>query len=121
RDGRLDLLALTETGHPAQLLNRGVRDYGWLQVWFESVEPDLGVSDQRINSFGVGGEAEVRTGTLVQKHPITAPQVHIGLGTHKKAQLLRVVWTNGTFQTEFDLAGEQHVPVVQRLKGSCPY
>ena len=133
-DGRLDLLALGDVGQavlsllgrPIQLHNRGAKDYGWIQVWFEAAEKEergdgQPLGDQRINSFAVGGAVEVRTGELVQKHPITRPQTHLGLGKAHQAHVLRMVWPNGNVQVECELSGRAHVPIVQRLSGSCPY
>ena len=51
--------------------------------------------DQRINSFGVGGEIEVRSGLLVQKQVLTGAPVHFGLGTHTAIDVARIVWPNG--------------------------
>ena len=77
--------------------------------------------DQRINSFGVGGEVEVRAGLLYQKVPIAGPTVRYGLGTQARADYARILWPNGSNQGEFDLQAGQVIPVEQRLKGSCPF
>src|SRR5262249_9134897 len=77
--------------------------------------------DARINSFGVGGEIQVRAGLLVQTQVITGPAVHFGLGDYDKADAARVVWPNGTNQGEFDLKANGQVVAGQRLKGSCPF
>ena len=75
---------------------------------------------QRINSFGVGGEMEIRAGLLVQKQPITGPVVHFGLGEQPGADVVRVVWPNGSVRAEFELKADTSVLAEQRLKGSCP-
>src|SRR5207237_6615846 len=77
--------------------------------------------DNRINSFGIGGEIEVRTGTLVVKQPITGPVVHVGLGERSRASVVRVVWPNGQLQAEFELGIDAAVVAPQRLKTSCPF
>ena len=83
------------------------------------------LGDQRINSFGIGGEVEVRTGLHVQKQVIASPVVHFGLGEATRADVVRIVWPNGMLQSEFDTpadadgrrepAAEGIVPVAVRL------
>jgi hypothetical protein len=77
--------------------------------------------DQRINSFGIGGEIEVRTGLHVQKQVIAAPVSHFGLGEAAVAEVARIIWPNGFPQSEFDLAANATIGASQRLKGSCPW
>ncbi|HEX3120559.1 MAG TPA: ASPIC/UnbV domain-containing protein, partial [Candidatus Acidoferrum sp.] len=79
------------------------------------------VGDQRINPFGIGGEIEIRSGQLVQKQPIDGPQVHFGLGNQTTAEVVRVVWPNGTVRAEFGVNADQEVVTEQRLKASCPF
>jgi hypothetical protein len=79
------------------------------------------VGDQRINPFGVGGEMEIRSGLLVQKQPITGPLIHFGLGEQSSADVIRVVWPNGTVRAEFEVKSDQEVLTEQRLKASCPF
>jgi hypothetical protein len=74
-----------------------------------------------VNSFGIGGELELRSGLSVQKRLITEPVVHFGLGENPAADVLRVVWQNGYVQAEFDLKPNQTIAAEQRLKGSCPH
>ena len=77
--------------------------------------------DQRINSFGVGGEIEVRSGLLVQKQLLTGAPVHFGLGTHTAIDVARIVWPNGVAQAEFGVGVDDAMVAEQRLKGSCPW
>jgi Tfp pilus assembly protein PilF len=117
-DGRLDLLGLSLTGQPQQAINRGSKTYQW-QVLRPRARQATG--DQRINSFGIGGEMEVRSGLLVQKQPITSPRMHFGLGELKGTDVAWIVWPNGMQNAEFDLKADQEVLTEQRLKGSCPF
>ena len=71
------LLGLSADGQPVQAVNRGSKNYHW-QIIRPRAKQATG--DQRINSFGVGGEIEIRSGLLVQMQPITGPQMHFGLG-----------------------------------------
>ena len=117
-DGRLDLLGLSAEGQPARLLNRGSKNYHWQVIRPRAKQA---VGDQRINSFGVGGEMEIRSGLLVQKQPIAGPLVHFGLGEQTTADVVRIVWPNGSVRAEFELKADQEVLAEQRLKGSCPF
>ena len=116
--GHLDLLGLSSDGQAIQAVNRGTKNYHW-QVIRPRAHQATG--DQRINSFGIGGEIEIRSGLLVQKQPITGPQLHFGLGQQTGAEVARILWPNGTMRAEFALKADQEVVTEQRLKGSCPF
>ncbi|QYO65424.1 ASPIC/UnbV domain-containing protein [Leptolyngbya sp. 7M] len=75
----------------------------------------------RVNSFGIGGEMEIRTGVHTQKQLISSPRVHFGLGEATATDVLRIIWNNGFVQAEFDLQADQVIAAEQRLKGSCPH
>lgn len=117
-DGRLALLGLTPDGQPAAALNHGTKSYHW-----QIIRPRARVAtgDQRINSFGIGGEIEIRSALLTQKLPITGPQLHFGLGEHTSSDVARIIWPNGSVRAEFALKADQEVLTEQRLKGSCPF
>jgi tetratricopeptide (TPR) repeat protein len=117
-DGRLDLLGVGGSGQAAQLINRGAKNYHWQVVRPRAKQAS---GDQRINSFGIGGEMEIRSGLLVQKQPITAPSVHFGLGEQTATDVVRIVWPNGSVRAEFALKADQTIVAEQRLKGSCPF
>ncbi len=117
-DGRLDLLGLSAAGQAQQALNQGSKKYQW-QILRPRARQATG--DQRINSFGIGGEMELRAGLLVQKQPITAPQLHFGLGEQSSTDVVRILWPNGMENAEFALKADQEVLTEQRLKGSCPF
>ena len=120
-DGRLDLLGFVveENGqHPVSQISRGSKNYHWQKVRPRAKEA---TGDQRINSFGIGGEMEIRAGLLVQKQLITGPLVHFGLGEQRSADVVRIVWPNGSVRAEFDLKADETILAEQRLKGSCPF
>jgi Tfp pilus assembly protein PilF len=116
-DGRLELVGLAD-GRPAVATSQGGRKYHW-QVLRPHAATVTG--DQRINSFGVGGEIEVRSGLHVQRRLISGPAVHLGLGEATRSEVVRIMWPNGTLQSEFDVAADATVAASQRLKGSCPW
>ena len=117
-DGRLDLLAISTEGKPIRAINTGSKNYHWQVVRPRAVQA---TGDQRINSFGIGGEMEIRAGLLVQKQPITTPVVHFGLGEETAADVIRVTWPNGSVRADFEIKADQTVVTEQRLKGSCPF
>jgi tetratricopeptide (TPR) repeat protein len=117
-NGRLDLLGFNDHSLPLEGENHGSKNYHWQVVRPHAKQA---VGDQRINPFGVGGEIEIRSGLLVQKQPITGPQLHFGLGNQMSAEVVRVVWPNGTVRAEFGVKADQEVVTEQRLKASCPF
>jgi Tfp pilus assembly protein PilF len=116
-DGRLELVARAPDGA------RIVRSAGQKAYHWQAIRPRAltATGDQRINSFGIGGEVEVRTGLHVQKAVIGSPVVHFGLGEATRAEVARILWPNGFLQSEFDLAADAAIGASQRLKGSCPW
>jgi Tfp pilus assembly protein PilF len=117
-DGRLDLLGLSANGQAVQAINSGARNYHWQVVRPHAVQA---VGDQRINPYGVGGEIEIRSGLLAQKQPIDGPLLHFGLGEQTEAEVVRVVWPNGTVRAEFGVRADMDIVTEQRLKASCPF
>jgi Tfp pilus assembly protein PilF len=117
QDGRLDLIGIDAAGKPVTLLNHGSKNYNWQAI---RVRAAKGTGDQRINSFGIGGEIEIRSGLLTQKQIITSPVLHFGLGERTGTEVARIVWPNGSVQAEFELKLNESILAEQRLKGSCP-
>ena len=116
--GRLDLIGLDADRQPKRFGVLTTKGYHWKQIQPRAAQA---VGDQRINSFGIGGEVEIRAGLLYQKQPITQPIVHFGLGTQSLADVARITWPNGSVQAEFDMLSDEIVSATQRLKGSCPW
>ncbi|HZF37400.1 MAG TPA: ASPIC/UnbV domain-containing protein, partial [Blastocatellia bacterium] len=126
-DGRLELIGIAALpgfaesgsieGQAVQLINRGSKNYHYQTIRTRAAKS---TGDQRINSFGIGGEIEIRSGLLTQKQVITSPILHFGLGENTQTDVARIVWPNGSVQAEFELKADQSVLAEQRLKGSCP-
>ncbi len=116
-DGRVDLLAFTPELQPVRLVNRGAKNYHYQTIRTRAAKA---TGDQRINSFGIGGEVEIRSGLLTQKQVITSPVLHFGLGENTQTDVARIAWPNGSVQAEFELKADQSALAEQRLKGSCP-
>jgi Flp pilus assembly protein TadD len=117
-DGRLDLVGVTNSGNALKLVNHGTKSYHWQTIRTRAANAR---GDQRINSFGIAGEMELRAGLLTQKQIIDAPVLHFGLGNQTTVDFARIVWPNGFVQAEFALKADQTVLAQQRLKGSCPF
>ncbi len=117
-DGKIDLIGIDAEKKPTVFQNNSTKNYHWQILKPKAAKTE---GDQRVNSFGIGGEMEIRSGLLAQKQLITSPQVHFGLGESESADVLRVVWGNGYVQAEFDLKADQTIAAEQRLKGSCPH
>ncbi len=117
-NGRLALLGLTSGGQSQEDLNHGTKNYHW-----QTIRPRArrATGDQRVNSFGIGGQVQIRSALLTQTLPINGPQLHFGLGTHPQADVARITWPNGTVTAEFSLKADEEVLTEQRLKGSCPF
>ena len=126
-DGKLDLIGIDAKsrwgsgrsidGRAVQLINRSAKNYHQQTIRTRAAKS---TGDQRINSFGIGGEIEIRSGLLTQKQVITSPVLHFGLGENTQTDVARIVWPNGSVQAEFELKADQSVLAEQRLKGSCP-
>jgi cytochrome c-type biogenesis protein CcmH/NrfG len=116
-DGRVDLIGF-ESGQPVQAINHGTKNYHWQNIRPRAAQAS---GDQRINSFGIGGEMEIRAGLLTQKQLVSGPLVHFGLGEETAADVVRIVWPNGAVRAEFETKADQTILAEQRLKGSCPF
>ncbi|MDH3456086.1 MAG: FG-GAP-like repeat-containing protein [Gemmatimonadota bacterium] len=118
-EGRLDLIAVSSDGESRLLVNEGTFDYYSTSIRPRAAEA---TGDRRINSFGIGGEIEIRAGLLYQKQVIQGPTVHFGTGEAPLVDVARIIWPNGTVQAEFNLAATNETVLTrQRLKGSCPW
>ncbi len=117
-DGLVDLLATDTNRQGVRALARGTRNYHWQIIRPRAQEA---TGDQRINSFGIGGEIEIRAGLLTQKQSISGPLLHFGLGEQLQTDVARIIWPNGVVQAEFEFKSDQAVLAEQRLKGSCPW
>lgn len=120
-DHRLDLGTIAGISAIPLYNTGGEKDYHWQVIRPRGLASIEG--DQRINSFGIGGDVALRAGLLTQIQPITneAHGIHFGLGDNPAADVARIRWPSGIAQGEFDLAADTEVVAEQRLKGSCPW
>jgi len=81
----------------------------------------LGLGNGKNNSYGIGARLDVRAGELYQTRIVTEQVTHFGLGSHFKADVLRVQWPNGVPETIYFPGTDQDVLELQQLKGSCAF
>jgi len=116
-DGDLDLVLVTAAGEAALFENRGGNANGWIDVTLEGLPTGSG----KVNRAGFGSEIEVKAQELYVYRVVERPVTHVGLGSRRKAEVLRVVWSNGIPQNDLSPRTRATVKEVQQLKGSCPF
>ncbi|MCA9255345.1 MAG: ASPIC/UnbV domain-containing protein, partial [Phycisphaerales bacterium] len=97
-------------------------------AWLRIALVGLNTGDSRFNALGIGSAIEIRCGPSWQKRHVESPTTHFGLGPHQQADVMRVVWPNGNYQSleyrsnsKTALAANRTIVEEQTLKGSCPY
>jgi hypothetical protein len=116
-DGDLDLVFVTPEGGAVFYENRGGNANGWIDVALEGLK----TASAKVNRLGYGSEIEVKARDLYAYRVADSPVTHVGLGSRRKADVLRIVWTNGVPQNALDPPVKTVVREVQQLKGSCPF
>src|SRR5436309_564665 len=115
-DGDQDILFGDRTG-VRLLRNDGGNAHLGMQVQLTA----LGTGSGKNNTFGIGSRLEVRAGELYQTRVVTGRVTPFGLGSHFKADVLRIQWTNGVPQTIYFPGTDQDVLELQQLKGACAF
>lgn len=116
-DGDLDFLITGLDGGVRLLRNDGGNVNKYLKIGLVGVRTGSGKN----NYFGIGSKLEVRAGDLYQMRVVTSPMVHFGLGQRLKADVVRILWPNGTPQNLFYPGSDQDLVEEQTLKGSCAF
>ncbi len=114
-DGDLDLVLLSE-GRIIALRNDGGNANGWLNIRLAAALEGSGKN----NFYGIGSTIEVNAGAHYQALLVDGPISHAGLGSREKADVIRVIWSNGVPQNRIDPESRMLIVEPQRLKGSCP-
>ena len=78
-------------------------------------------NNSKNNYYSIGAKVEVRAGDLYQMRVVTSPVTHFGIGKRLKADVVRIVFTNGVPQNIFRPGSDQDIIEQQILKGSCPF
>ena len=115
-DGDLDLFVAGQGG--VHLLRN---DGGNANLGMDVQLSALRTGSGKNNTFGIGSKLEVRAGEIYQTRVATERLTHFGLGTHLKADVLRVEWTNGVPQTVYFPGTDADVLELEQLKGSCAF
>ncbi len=116
-DGDLDLAVIGLDGSVRLLRNDGGNNHHFIKMKLVG----LRAGSAKNNYYGIGAKVEVRSGSLYQSMVVTEPNIHIGLGPREKAEVIRIVWTNGVPQNMFFPVTDQDLVEEQLLKGSCPF
>ena len=116
-DGDLDLFVSLADNSVRLLRNEGGNANHYLKIALVGLSTGSGKN----NHHGIGAKVEIRAGGLYQTRTVTEPELHVGLGGHSAADVVRVRWTNGVPQNLFYPRANQSVVEEQILKGSCPF
>jgi len=114
-DGDEDLFLIDGSGTPRLLRN----DLGNSNLAVNVELKGLRDGSGKNNAFGIGSRLELRTGDIYQTRVATGRVTHFGLGSHLKADVLRIEWPNGVPQTIYFPGSDQDVVEREMLKGSC--
>ncbi|MFC2125492.1 FG-GAP-like repeat-containing protein [Bacteroidota bacterium] len=116
-DGDMDMFISDLDGNVRLLRNDGGNANRYLKIQLVGMRTGSGKN----NHFGIGAKLEIRAADLYQMKVVTEPVVHFGLGHRTKADVIRILWTNGVPQNLFDPKSDQDLIEEQVLKGSCPF
>ncbi|TAK46040.1 MAG: CRTAC1 family protein, partial [Saprospiraceae bacterium] len=117
KDGDLDVFIASLNGELHLLQNEGGNINHYLKLQLTGLRD----GSSKNNHFGIGAKVEMRAGDLYQMKTVTDPNIHFGLGAHLKADVVRILWTNGTPQNMFFPGSDQDLIESQVLKGSCAF
>ena len=121
-DGDADLLVTQDGGPPVLLRNDGGNKNGSLRLSLKALAD---------NRSAIGTKVEVFAGALYQKFEVqsssgylgqNAPEILMGLGDVKEAEIVRLLWPTGVLQDEVQLAAgrSQQIAENDRRGSSCP-
>jgi tetratricopeptide (TPR) repeat protein len=121
-DGDPDFLVTQDGAPPVLLRNDGGNKNHWLRLSLKALAD---------NRSAIGTKLEVFAGTLYQKFEVqsssgylgqNAPEVLVGLGDVKEADIVRLLWPTGVLQDEVQLAADrpQQLTENDRRGSSCP-
>ena len=116
-DGDMDVAIAGKNGNVRLLRNDGGNNLHFVKMKLVGLRTGSGKN----NYYGIGAKIEVRAGNLYQSAVVTKPEVLFGLGTRTKADVIRILWTNGVPQNIFFPHTDQSLVEQQELKGSCPF
>ncbi len=116
-DGDLDIFITNTNGGIHLLRNDGGNTNHFLKIKLVGLRK----GSRKNNHFGVGAKVEIRAGDLYEMKVATGSEIHFGIGSELRAEVVRIIWTNGVPQNIYFPAGDQFLIEEQLLKGSCPF
>ncbi len=116
-DGDLDALIAGINGGISLLRNDGGNNNHFITMKLVG----LRAGSAKNNYFGIGAKVEMRAGDLYETMVVTDPDIHFGIGSNSRADIIRIRWTNGVPQNIFMPGSDQSLVEQQTLKGSCPF
>ncbi len=116
-DGDLDIFTADVDGGVRLLRNDGGNVNRHLKIQLVGLRKGSGKN----NHFGVGAKVEIRAQELYQSRTVTDDVTHFGLGQHNRAEVVRILWSNGVPQNVFFPESNQSLVEEQILKGSCAF
>ena len=116
-DGDQDVIVAGTNGGIFLLRNDG----GNINHYVDMKLVGLRTGSAKNNYFGIGAKVEMRSGDLYQTTVVTNQNIHFGLGNRTRADVIRIIWTNGVPQNVFLPGADQALIEEQTLKGSCPF
>ncbi len=115
-DGDWDLL-VTEPERLVWYANEGGNRNHWLDVALRADPHPSQSSDLAVNMHGMGSLLEVKVGPLCQRQLVTRSTSHFGLGAYSHADVVRILWTNGTPCNAIDSESNQLLSKDQKHRG----
>ena len=116
-DGDTDIAITGMNGSVRLLRNDGGNNNHFVKMKLVGLRTGSGKN----NYYGIGAKVEIRAGNLYQSKVVTEPDIHFGLGPREKADVIRIMWTNGVPQNMFFPGTDRNLVEEQMLKGSCPF
>ncbi len=116
-DGDTDVAITGMNGSVRLLRNDGGNNNHFVKMKLIGMRTGSGKN----NYYGIGAKVEIRSGNLYQSKVVTGPNIHFGLGPRAKADVIRILWTNGVPQNMFFPGTDRDLVEEQALKGSCPF
>ncbi|HWZ98732.1 MAG TPA: FG-GAP-like repeat-containing protein [Candidatus Dormibacteraeota bacterium] len=121
-NGETDLVITQAGGAPVLLKSEGAAANNWMELDFKALND---------NKSAIGTKVEVFAGPTYQKWEVagasgylgqSAPQLHVGLGNQKEADVVRLLWPTGVPQDEVKLAAKKTHTLAEldRRGSSCP-
>lgn len=121
-DGDLDLCVNQLHGF-SLWENLGGNANGWIsvEVVAAQVKDSLPIQNGRVNHYGICSLLEAKTSAGYQARVVNHQPTHFGLGPQGQADIVRIVWQNGSPVNTINPPQNATVWQIQTLTGSCPY